>query len=140
MDEGEPSRRRPQPPLGRPSSAPLLDDAAPAAEILADPMVRERSVPDPRSGGCDFRGAYVFAAGHSPSDALCGPKCHGTVAVNNIRAGNGPELESKFALCTRHSDLLWLLGYHGELRDGTLLHGQPEPGPAQPPSAAGGPL
>ncbi len=91
-----------------------------------------------REAKCDFRSAYLFAAGHAPSEALLGPTCSGTVAENTISAGNGPERESKFALCTRHSDLLWLLGYHGELRDGSSLH--PSRSPAHAPGGVGPPV
>jgi hypothetical protein len=131
VDEGKPSRPRPG---VRPPPAPWVAADA-ALEDRLDAAIDDQPlasiVPPDRSGGCDFRGAYVFAAGRSPSDALCGPTCSGTVAENTIRAGNGPELESKFSLCTRHSDLLWLLGYHGELRDGSLLRAaSPHPGSA----------
>ncbi len=125
VEEGQPSRPR----SGAGADGAVPEPAGAAVALLREPAPVDLGVPGseavPSARSCDFRGAYVFAAGHSPSEALCGPKCNGTVAENTIRAGNGPEHESKFSLCTRHSDLLWLLGYHGELRDGTLLHAHP---------------
>jgi hypothetical protein len=64
------------------------------------------STPHPRG---DFVEAYRFATGHDPPRALLSIACEGTLAERRVRRPGRNE-GRPFTVCTRHADLLWLLG------------------------------
>jgi hypothetical protein len=60
--------------------------------------------------GCRFGDTYRFATGREPSSELDKVHHDGTVAEVWVRARERGE-PSRFPLCRRHADLLWMLGY-----------------------------
>jgi hypothetical protein len=82
----------------------------------------------------EFCEAFRFATGTGPPSSLLSVTCEGTVARRRVRRLRDFNEES-FIMCTRHADLLWLLGY-------VELEGYqprpPGPGP-QPGGGAPGP-
>jgi hypothetical protein len=83
----------------------------------------------------EFCEAYEFVAGKLPSAKLRAIPCEGVVArrrVNSFADGH----EATFQLCTRHADLLWVMGYLEVNAGESGGWARPKPGPSPRQDAA----